>query len=385
MRPPLTPRAFVVALTIATLAAACGPQRTTAPGGASTVFPAAEWDRHARPEAAGFCPAGLDTVTARARELSTTAIMAVVGGRVSTSTATLTTVSYLASVRKSMLSMLYGNYVESGSNPPEQDARRSEHRRQRRPPPLEKQATIADLLGARSGVYHAASNRGDNLADAPPRGSQKPGTYYLYSNWDFNALGTIFEQETGQNIYDALERDLARPIGMQDFDRATHRRNGDATTSHPPRLPHEPLDARHGAHRLPHAARRELERAAGVPRDWAQRDPSRRHAGRSEMNPRATARGRSATAISGGCGTARRRRDPSTAPTRAAARSGSTSPCFRSSISSSRTRPCPGEKSQRLRRAVPRLFSTACCSVPLPALSSDRVVCGQPCVCVVCG
>jgi CubicO group peptidase (beta-lactamase class C family) len=95
----------------------------------------------------------------------------------------------------------------------------------------EKQATVADLLGARSGVYHPASNAGDNLADAPPRGSQKPGTYFLYSNWDFNALGTIFEQETGQSLYDALERDLARPIGMQDFDRSTHRRNGDATRS----------------------------------------------------------------------------------------------------------------------------------------------------------
>jgi CubicO group peptidase (beta-lactamase class C family) len=95
----------------------------------------------------------------------------------------------------------------------------------------EKQATVADLLGARSGVYHEASNSGDNLAVAPPRGSQKPGTYFLYSNWDFNALGTIFEQETGQSIYDALERDLVTPIGMQDFDRSTHRRNGDAKKS----------------------------------------------------------------------------------------------------------------------------------------------------------
>lgn len=45
------------------------------------------------------------------------------------------------------------------------------------------------------------------------------------------ALGTIFEQETKQDIYDALEKDLARPIGMQDFDRKTHRRTGDASRS----------------------------------------------------------------------------------------------------------------------------------------------------------
>jgi CubicO group peptidase (beta-lactamase class C family) len=95
----------------------------------------------------------------------------------------------------------------------------------------EKQATVADLLAARSGVYHPASNAGDNLADAPPRGSQPHGTYYLYSNWDFNALGTIFEQETGRQIYDALESDLARPIQMEDFDRAAQQKSGDTTKS----------------------------------------------------------------------------------------------------------------------------------------------------------
>ena len=38
-----------------------------------------------------------------------------------------------------------------------------------------------------------------------------------YNNWDFNALGTIFEQRTGIGIYDALEQRLGRPLQMQDF------------------------------------------------------------------------------------------------------------------------------------------------------------------------
>ena len=140
-------------------------------------------------------------------------------------------VSYLASVRKSVLAILFGNYVASGKI-----------RLNKTLAALgiddvggltsgEKQATIRDLLTARSGVYHPASNAGDDLASAPPRGSQQPGTYFLYSNWDFNALGTIFEKETGRDIYDALESDLARPLGMQDFDRATHRKSGDARRS----------------------------------------------------------------------------------------------------------------------------------------------------------
>jgi CubicO group peptidase (beta-lactamase class C family) len=98
----------------------------------------------------------------------------------------------------------------------------------------EKEATVKDLLTARSGVFHEASNPGDDLASAPPRGSQKHGTYYLYSNWDFNALGAAFELMTGRNIYDALESDIARPIGMQDFSRAAQVKSGDSLKSRYP-------------------------------------------------------------------------------------------------------------------------------------------------------
>jgi len=97
--------------------------------------------------------------------------------------------------------------------------------------PIEKRATVEHLITARSGVYHPASNPGDNLADAPPRGSQEPGTYFLYSNWDFNAAGAVFERLTGKNIYDALESDLAEPLGFQDWDRARHRKTGDTSLS----------------------------------------------------------------------------------------------------------------------------------------------------------
>ncbi len=100
--------------------------------------------------------------------------------------------------------------------------------------PIEKQATIHHLITARSGVYHPASNGGDNSADAPERGSQKPGEYMLYNNWDFNAAGAIFEMLTGMNVYDALERDLARPIEMQDFDRWKQRKSGNLERSRYP-------------------------------------------------------------------------------------------------------------------------------------------------------
>jgi CubicO group peptidase (beta-lactamase class C family) len=95
----------------------------------------------------------------------------------------------------------------------------------------EKQATIRDLMTTRSGIYHPAANTGDDLASAPLRGSQRPGAYFLYNNWDFNALGTVFEKETGRDIYEALETDLALPLGMQDFQRALQQRGGDPRRS----------------------------------------------------------------------------------------------------------------------------------------------------------
>ena len=198
------------------------------------VFPAAEWQRIDRPEQAGWSTAGLERVRARLSVLPTTGFMAIVGGRVLMDYGNVQQVSYLASVRKSVLSMLYGIYRERGKIDLEKTLEQLAIDDVGGLSAEEKQATVRDLIRARSGVFHAASNPGDDLASAPARGSQRHGTYYLYSNWDFNALGTIFEQETGVNIYDALEKEIAQPIGMQDFDRATHQKSGNLSVSmHP--------------------------------------------------------------------------------------------------------------------------------------------------------
>jgi CubicO group peptidase (beta-lactamase class C family) len=63
------------------------------------------------------------------------------------------------------------------------------------------------------------------------RGSQEPGSYYLYSNWDFNAAGAVFEQLTEKNIYDALDTGLPRPLGFEHWNRSLHRKNGDTSRS----------------------------------------------------------------------------------------------------------------------------------------------------------
>ena len=232
------PRSLVswTVLLLAVLGSSCAsrgrPAVPPAPVAAFTaVFPDTAWQRIDAPESVGWLQADLDSVRARLALLHTTGFMAVVGGRVLMEYGDVQVVSYLASVRKSVLSMLFGNYVASGKVRLDRTLAELGVDDLGGLTAEEKQATVRDLFMARSGVYHPASNAGDDLASAPPRGSQRHGTYYLYNNWDFNTLGTIFERETGRNIYDALESDLARPIGMQDFNRAAHQRTGDTTQS----------------------------------------------------------------------------------------------------------------------------------------------------------
>jgi CubicO group peptidase (beta-lactamase class C family) len=125
----------------------------------------------------------------------------------------------IASGRKSLLSALIGIAVAEGrlrlddtlaalgideSAAPLSDA--------------EKRATVADLLTSRSGVYRPVDLEPPAVAAArPARGSHPPGSFWYYNNWDFNALGTIYERATGASVFDAFERLVARPVGMQDF------------------------------------------------------------------------------------------------------------------------------------------------------------------------
>jgi len=125
----------------------------------------------------------------------------------------------LSSVRKSLISALYGIYVREGVI--DLDSTLKELGIDDEPDPLselERSATIRMLLQARSGIYHAyVGGTPAMLVGRPERYSHLPGTFWNYNNWDFNALGTIFEQEVDRSIGDVFAERIARPIGMQDF------------------------------------------------------------------------------------------------------------------------------------------------------------------------
>jgi CubicO group peptidase (beta-lactamase class C family) len=122
------------------------------------------------------------------------------------------------SMRKSFLSLLYGIAVDKGMI--DLDKTLAELGIDETTPlsEQEKSATIRDLLTFRSGIYLPAKGEHDSqITDRPQRNSHKPGEFFFSNNFDGNALGSIFVQETGYEIGAFMEEFLARPLGMQDF------------------------------------------------------------------------------------------------------------------------------------------------------------------------
>lgn len=198
------------------------------------VFPGESWEEVRRQDLAayGWSPEVLRRTYEFIRDsANTTGLVVVDRGRVVFTYGDVEELSYLASARKSILAMLYGKWVENGTIDLDRTLGELGMDDVGGLLDVERRATVQDLITARSGVYHAASNGGDDLASAPERGSQEPGTYMLYNNWDFNAAGAAFELLSGHDIYDELEAQLAIPLQFEDWDRTAQRKSGDLEVS----------------------------------------------------------------------------------------------------------------------------------------------------------
>ena len=171
------------------------------------------------PEAAGFSSEQLDEAAQLAQQIGSSAVMALHNGRIFFDWGNTETKYKVHSIRKPFLGSIFGIHVARGEIA--LSATMEDLGIDDIPPVLtdaEKQATVRHLLQSRSGVYHvAAAETPQHEEERPERGSHPPGTHYYYNNWDFNVLGTIFEQETGLDICEAFRDEIAVPIGMQDF------------------------------------------------------------------------------------------------------------------------------------------------------------------------
>jgi CubicO group peptidase (beta-lactamase class C family) len=171
------------------------------------------------PEGAGYSSEKLKEVEQFAKQIRCAAVMAIYDGQVFFAWGNISKKFHCHSIRKPFLSALYGIYLAKGDL--NLDATLEDLHIDDIPPGLtleEKQAKVEHLLMSRSGVYHEAAYEPQNMIDTrPARGSHPPDTFFFYNNWDFNTLGTIFEQETGAGICNAFKEHIADAIEMDDF------------------------------------------------------------------------------------------------------------------------------------------------------------------------
>lgn len=187
---------------------------------ADDVFPGADWQRATSPEAVGWSGESLHAAREYASTIDTAAVVIVDAGVVVDAWGQLDAKFNVHSIRKSFLSAMIGIYEADDTldlNATLEDFGIDDRDGLTRE---ERQATLDDILGSRSGVYHPSNLVGaEHSAAWPERGSHAPGTYWHYSNWDFNVAGAIFEQETGHGIFDAFEELIAKPVGMTAYER----------------------------------------------------------------------------------------------------------------------------------------------------------------------
>jgi len=183
------------------------------------TFPGKTWAELANPESRGWSSAKLSEAEAYSEVLDTAAVMIVHDGVVIDSWGDISHKFPSASIRKSLLSALYGIQVKKDKIHLTDTL--EDLNIQDLPPGLtrsERQARVVDLLMARSGVYHQAAGETWHMKyHRPRRGSYGRGEYWYYNNWDFNALGTIYETATDEKISASLAKYIAGPLQMQDF------------------------------------------------------------------------------------------------------------------------------------------------------------------------
>jgi CubicO group peptidase (beta-lactamase class C family) len=180
--------------------------------------PAGPWQQYANIGDAGFDPAAIAAARTFAEQSGTASAILIQHGRVVFAWGDPAHRFRTASIRKSLLSLMFGSpQINARVNVKQTladlgiDDREALSVRER-------SATVDHLLSARSGIYHpAAFEPASMTATRPARGSAAPGESWFYNNWDFNALSTIYERQAGMDVFTGFQSTIATPIGLEDF------------------------------------------------------------------------------------------------------------------------------------------------------------------------
>ncbi len=186
--------------------------------GRSAQFEGTPFDTHTSLEGTEYTQERLDSLTVFLEQnLETTGMLILQNGKILYKYGDIEEVSYIASCRKSVLSILYGKYVENGTIDLNETIGNIGIDEDKGLLDIEKTATVNNIITSRSGVFYEPANAGYDKENILERGSVKPGDYFVYNNWDFNVAGYILEEKSGNNVYQEIEEQLAIPLGFQDW------------------------------------------------------------------------------------------------------------------------------------------------------------------------
>lgn len=190
--------------------------QSLAQGSSDKNFPNKNWSYYASPNQAGFIQNRLKKVEKFYNKRDFSGVLIIKNGAVVVDWGDNSRRFLVHSIRKSMLSALYG--VHSANIDLQTDLKMLNVNDNGILTELELSATLLDILSSRSGVYlPAAAEGGDMINNKPDRGSYSPGSHWVYNNWDFNVAGSIYTQLTGEEISAAFTHHIAKPLQMQDF------------------------------------------------------------------------------------------------------------------------------------------------------------------------
>jgi CubicO group peptidase (beta-lactamase class C family) len=174
---------------------------------------------YATPESKGYSSEKLDKLKEHLEKSGSSSMIIMVDGKIIFEWGETNKKLLIHSMRKAILNSLLGIAIDRGQIDTSMTLR--ELGIDDIEPKLSEEelnARVIDLLKSRSGIYHDAAAVNDAmLIGRPKRGTHKPGEYYYYNNWDFNVLGTILEKQTGKNIYEMFNKEIAKPLGMHDY------------------------------------------------------------------------------------------------------------------------------------------------------------------------
>ena len=126
------------------------------------TFPGESWEQVADPSQLGWSTTLLQEAKDRAEKVGTESLMVIDEGRLIAAWGDIGEVYYIASCRKSILSTLFGSFVEDGIIPLDTTLGSMGITDKQGLLPSELDATVANLLTSQSGIFHPAAATDNN-------------------------------------------------------------------------------------------------------------------------------------------------------------------------------------------------------------------------------